>query len=167
MFFLPNSIKFIMDRPVEKMHVKELKEILLRKKVSLKGLTYDVLASSCTCVAGSLGFCNHAVGLMYLVSHYSMTKAKMIPDDLVCTSLPQQWHRPRGKNISSEPLMEIIFKKPKLGTTCTGESTSVSASPGITCSLYPAISYLRRTHHPLRRSSKECNAGFILFQVKS
>ena len=39
MFFLPNSIKFIMDRPVEKMHVKELKEILLRKKVSLKGLT--------------------------------------------------------------------------------------------------------------------------------
>ena len=35
--------------------------------------------------------------------------------------------------------MEIIFKKPKLGTTCTGESTSVSVSPGITCSLYPAI----------------------------
>ncbi|CAH3173713.1 unnamed protein product [Porites lobata] len=76
---------------------------------------------------------------MYLVSHYSMTKAKMIPDDLVCTSLPQQWHRPRGKNISSEPLTEIIFKKPRLGTTCTGESTSVSVSPGITCSLYPAI----------------------------
>ena len=39
MFFLPNSIKFIIDRPVEKMHVKELKEILLRKKVSMKGLT--------------------------------------------------------------------------------------------------------------------------------
>ena len=39
MLFLPNSIKFIIDRPVEKMHVKELKEILLRKKVSLKGLT--------------------------------------------------------------------------------------------------------------------------------
>ena len=39
MFFLLNSIKFIMDRPVEKMHVKELKEILFTKKVSLKGLT--------------------------------------------------------------------------------------------------------------------------------
>ena len=38
-FFLPNSITFTMDRPVEKMHLKELKEILLRKKVSLKGLT--------------------------------------------------------------------------------------------------------------------------------
>ena len=39
MLFIPNSIKFIIDRPVEKMHVKELKEILLRKKVSLKELT--------------------------------------------------------------------------------------------------------------------------------
>ena len=40
MFFLLNGIKFIMDRPVEKMHVvKELKEIILSKKVSLKGLT--------------------------------------------------------------------------------------------------------------------------------
>ena len=39
MFFLPNSIKFIMDRPVENIHVRELKEIIFRKKVSLKGLT--------------------------------------------------------------------------------------------------------------------------------
>ena len=40
---------------------------------------YDVQAASCSCVAGSL------------------------PHDLVCTSLPQQWHKPRGRNISSEP----------------------------------------------------------------
>lgn len=69
---------------------------------------FDVLASSCTCVAGSLGFCNHAVGLMYLVSHYYLTKTKSVPDDLVCTSLPQQWHKPRGKSISSEPLMDMV-----------------------------------------------------------
>ena len=37
MFILLNGIKFIMDRPVEKMHEKEWKEIILRKKVSLKG----------------------------------------------------------------------------------------------------------------------------------
>lgn len=99
---------------------------------------FDVLASSCTCVAGSLGFCNHAVGLMYLVSHYYLTKTKSVPDDLVCTSLPQQWHKPRGKSISSEPLMNMVFKKPKLGTTASG-STSVQSSPGIACSLYPAV----------------------------
>ena len=39
MFFLPNSIKFVMDWPVEKMHVKELKEIPFGKKVSMKGVT--------------------------------------------------------------------------------------------------------------------------------
>lgn len=84
---------------------------------------YDVLASSCTCVAGSLGFCNRAVGLMYLVSHYYMTKTKSIPDYLVCTSLPQQWYKPRGKSISSEPLMGMVFKKPKLNMA-GGGSTS-------------------------------------------
>ena len=48
MFFLPNGIKFIIDRPVEKMHVKELKEILLRKKVSLKGLTVKAIDNNST-----------------------------------------------------------------------------------------------------------------------
>ena len=43
-----------------------------------------------------------------------------------------------GLDISSEPIIDTIFKKPKLGTACTGESTLVSASPGITCSMYPA-----------------------------
>ena len=48
-------------------------------------------------ITTQLGFCNHAIGLMYLISHYYMAKTKVIPDDLVCTSLPQQWHKPRGK----------------------------------------------------------------------
>jgi len=52
---------------------------------------------------------------MYLISHYYMTKAKVIPDDLACTSLPQQWHKPRGKKNSSEPLMDMVFKKTKAG----------------------------------------------------
>ena len=99
---------------------------------------YDVLASSCTCVAGSLGFCNHAVVLMYLVSHYYMTKTKSIPDDLVCTSLPQQWHKPRGRSISSEPLMDMVFKKPKLDLL-DGGSTAAQTSSGVACSLYPAV----------------------------
>ena len=99
---------------------------------------YDVLGSSCTCVAGSLGFCNHAIGLMYLISHYYMAKTKVIPDDLVCTSLPQQWHKPRGKKISSEPLMEMVFKKPKLDLT---NGSTPKNSPGISCSLYQAMKF--------------------------
>ena len=34
--------------------------------------------------------------------------------------------------------MNMVFKKPKLGTTASG-STSVQSSPGIACSLYPAV----------------------------
>lgn len=110
----------------------------LRLAISSRGPLYKVLGSSCTCVAGALGFCNHAIGLMYLVSHYYMTKVKLIPDNLACTSLPQQWHKPRGKTISSEPLMDMVFKKPKLDLS-NMESTSKKSSPGIACSLYPAI----------------------------
>ena len=51
---------------------------------------------------------------MYLVSHFFMTKIKAIPDNLASTSLPQQWHEPRRKTISSEPLLDMIFKKTKL-----------------------------------------------------
>ena len=70
----------------------------IRIAISLRE-PYHVLGSSCTCAAGALGFCNHSIGLMHLISHYYMTKAKVIPDDLVCTSLPQQWHKPRGEKI--------------------------------------------------------------------
>ena len=81
--------------------------------ISLKE-PHHVLGSSSTCVAGALGSYNHAIGLMYLFSHFYMTKAKVIPDDLACTSLPQQWNNPRGKKTSYEPLMDMVFKKPRL-----------------------------------------------------
>ena len=72
------------------------------------------------------------MGLMCLVSHYNMG---VIPDDLACTSLPQQWHKPRGKIISSEPLMDMVFKKPRLDVA----NTTASTSAGISCSLYKAV----------------------------
>ena len=97
---------------------------------------YDVLGSSCTWVAGSVGFCNHAIPVMYLVPHYSMGNVKAIPDDVACTSLPQLWHKPRGKQIAAEPLMGMVFKKPRL--SC-GSSTSTPQETGLSCSLYQAI----------------------------
>ena len=112
----------------------------LRLAISTKGPSYDVLGSSCTCVAGALGFCNHAVGLMYLVSHYYLAKIKVIPDDLACTSLPQRWGKPRGKTIVPEPLMNITFKKPKLDPSsmqnCAPKKRN---SPGNACTLYSAV----------------------------
>ena len=39
----------------------------------------------------SFGFCTHTVGLMYLVSHYFMTKAKMVHDDLHVNLKYNEW----------------------------------------------------------------------------
>ena len=61
----------------------------LKLAISIRGPSHNVLGLLCMCVAGALGFCNHTIGLMCLV-----------PDNLACTLLPQQWHKPRGKTIS-------------------------------------------------------------------
>ena len=111
----------------------------LRLAISTKQPNFDVLGSSCTCVAGSLGFCDHAVGLMHLVSHFFMTKIKVIPDNFASTSLPQQWHKPRRKTISSEPLLDMIFKKTKLDQANAQAGNPNSRLSGISCSLYPAL----------------------------
>ena len=111
----------------------------LRLAISTKQPNFDVLGSSCTCVAGSLGFCNHAIGMMYLVSHFFVTKIKATPDDLASTSLPQQWHKSRGKTISSEPLMDIIFKTQKLDQANAQAGNPNSRLSGISCSLYSAL----------------------------
>ena len=101
---------------------------------------YDVLGSSCTCVAGAVGFCNHAtcIALMYLIIHYSMANTKKIPDEVASTSLPQLWHKPRGRQITSEPVMEMVFKKPRLSNTGITPPEAVQ-KPGISCSLYQAM----------------------------
>ena len=79
-----------------------------------------------------MGFCNHAIGLMYLMSHYSMASMKTVPDDATCTSVPQLWHKPRGKKINSEPLMDMVFKKPRLDVSTAQET-------GVSCSVYQAL----------------------------
>jgi len=65
---------------IRALHYRSLQKNESPQKIRLAISTkqpYDVLASSCTCVAGSLGFCNHVVGLMYLVSHYYLTKLNL------------------------------------------------------------------------------------------
>lgn len=34
-----------------------------------------------------------------------------IPADQTCTSVPQQWHKPRGTNIDPETVMKCTFVK--------------------------------------------------------
>ena len=59
----------------------------------------DVLDSSCTCVAGKVGFCNHISALMLKICKFSLYKSKTTKDlrkeedenpQLACTSQLQQ-----------------------------------------------------------------------------
>ena len=55
--------------------------------------------------------CNHVVGLVYQIHHWSSTHIKEIPAEKSSTSRPQKWHKPRGDKITPHPLMKLTFAK--------------------------------------------------------
>ena len=59
------------------------------------------------------GTCAHAAALVYTIQHYKRLGLNEVPAELPCTSLPQQWHRPRGSKIEPEPVSSMVFSKPK------------------------------------------------------
>ena len=103
----------------------------------------DVLESSCTCVAGKVGFCNHISALMLKVCKFSLYKSQTTKDlrkeedenpQLACTSQLQQWNnKGGGTNIVPQPVMEVVVKKTKLDEPSTSRSGS-----GVKCLLYEA-----------------------------
>ena len=104
----------------------------------------DVFHSSCTCVAGKVGFCNHISALMLKVCKFSLYKARTMKDlrkeedenpQLACTSQLQQWNKKGGgENIVPQPVVELVVKKPKLDEP----STSHGGGCGVKCLLYEA-----------------------------
>ncbi|XP_070537197.1 uncharacterized protein [Ptychodera flava] len=91
--------------------------------------TAEVLDSKCSCVAGAAGYCNHVVGLLYLLDHCNKLKLREFPVSGTCTDNPQQWHRPRTDGIAPEPIMGYNVIKPKYG---------MKHSSGAICTLYEA-----------------------------
>ena len=53
-------------------------------------------------------------GLLYLLNHWCMLGIKEIPANKTCTSVPQEWHKPRGDSIEPEPVMKCSFSKASL-----------------------------------------------------
>ena len=104
----------------------------------------DVLDSSCTCVAGKVGFCNHISALMLKICKFSLYKSKTTKElrkeedenpQLACTSQLQQWNQKGGgENIVPQPVMEVVVKKTKLDEP----STSRASGSGVKCLLYEA-----------------------------
>ena len=103
----------------------------------------DILDSSCTCVVGKAGFCNHISALIFKICKYTLFEAKTTKDlcqekdenpDLACTSQLQRWHKKGGgENIVPQPVMEVYVTKTKLD-----EPSSSRGSGGVKCLLYEA-----------------------------
>ena len=73
----------------------------------------DVLDSSCTCVAGKAGFCNHISALMFKICKYSLFEVKTTKDlgqekdknpELACTS--QQFKRKFKRNFAVKQIIQ-------------------------------------------------------------
>ncbi|XP_062585783.1 uncharacterized protein LOC134247430 [Saccostrea cucullata] len=82
-------------------------------KINMTITTSAITESLCTCKAGISGTCSRAVGVLYTIVHYKNMGLTEVPSALACTSLPQQWHKPRGPKILPEPVSAMVFAKPK------------------------------------------------------
>ena len=74
--------------------------------VALKNNDSEVAVAKCSCVAGLSGYCNHVMGLLYLVDHTKKLNLTEFPKIGTCTDNPQQWHKPRTRGIHPEPVMQ-------------------------------------------------------------
>ncbi|KAK3735994.1 hypothetical protein QZH41_018253 [Actinostola sp. cb2023] len=71
--------------------------------------TGEIVLTQCSCKAGAGGHCNHMFALLYLLIHWAMLGVTDIAADKTCTSLPQQWHKPRTQTIEADPIMKCVF----------------------------------------------------------
>lgn len=80
--------------------------------VHLKQDTGEVAYANCNCKAGKGGCCKHVVALLFQLLEYIQLDLKVIPDDLTCTQLLQQWHVPRSDELE-EPILyeDVVFER--------------------------------------------------------
>ena len=71
-------------------------------------------------------------GLLYLLNHWCMLGIKEIPANKTCTSVPQEWHNPRGNSIEPEPVMKCSFSK------ASSDKDGKRKLHPVTCKLYDA-----------------------------
>ena len=91
--------------------------------------TGDVKRAKCSCPAGANGYCNHTMGLLYLIDHVIKLKAPEFPRIGTCTDNPQHWHKPRTQGINPEPI---------IGYNVINLKYREKSSEGLKCTLYEA-----------------------------
>lgn len=58
------------------------------------------------------GSCSHVVAVLMALEQLKMGGYKEVPALLTCTSLPQQWDKPRGEKITAEPVSQMVLARP-------------------------------------------------------
>ena len=117
-------------------------------KVALCILSGEVKHASCSCVAGTVGFCNHILALLMKMCKFTLYECKHVnelenEEDMqpkqACTSTLQQWHRKgRGDCITPQPVMEVLVTK-----TYLEQTRSSARDPGVRCLLHEARKNIR------------------------
>jgi len=69
----------------------------------------------CSCAIGTSGSCGHVVAVLYQLAEYKALNLKAVPDPLPSTSLPQQWHKPRGQKIAPAKIGKMQLAAPAAG----------------------------------------------------
>ena len=144
-------------------------------KVTLCIVSGKVKHAYCTCVAGSVGFCNHVLALMMKICKFTLYECKNVNDldnegDMQakqsCTSMLQQWHRKgRGDTIAPQPVMEVVVYK-----THQDQDRASSKDQGVRCLLYEArtrnaIKGQQADEHKLLAKLQAINKKMALAQV--
>ncbi|XP_033729693.1 uncharacterized protein LOC117318872 [Pecten maximus] len=75
--------------------------------------TETISQSFCSCKVGLNGHCSHIVGLLKSLQGFKLHNFSCVPDQQSCTSVPQQWHVPRGAKIQPVPLNQVVVARPK------------------------------------------------------
>ena len=73
--------------------------------VSLNRTPSFVYDTSCLCLGGKSGYCNHAMTLLSELTHYSLHQLKNVPKEVACTSRERWWGVPGQKSQSKELVM--------------------------------------------------------------
>ncbi|KAG5283867.1 hypothetical protein AALO_G00020410 [Alosa alosa] len=74
--------------------------------------TDNIKEQHCSCKAGSTGFCAHIIGLIHTLDLCKAQHINAVPVQS-STSLPQQWHKPRGAKVAPQPVTAVVVARAK------------------------------------------------------
>lgn len=58
------------------------------------------------------GQCSHTMAVVMMLEKWKVAGLKDVPAQPACTSIPQQWDKPRGTKIFPEPVSTMVIAKP-------------------------------------------------------